>query len=451
MTDLIALSRSILLDPSAAVNGSHFSPLLHLAEEPLEGRLHPLATGLALLELHGADADVEQLQECYEAGITHCFVSGITEMDHGASDSYHSCSETVNHSIEVPLAGRTIVLEFESTGDMYVMGVTAHKHYPVELDAFLADSTKVLSSPAELHAAWVTKRGRSAPFAYPQDSGWEIGGIKWQLTKIGGLPVWGPEIRDYNIGWEDCSLSNDYKQRSQPFELLTDEEFAARRREKDRVPHQDSFCLLHYLDEDQARALGLARPAGTVFQPKKKRDIGYYPAWTADDLDLEVTWIVRDRLIESYGDSSVLFDSLTVFIGASESADDGESNWRTPIDKLNRDQEAAWAAYFAGESVGEGDDDGKEAAEEDASAKSSIALDPVTRLRRLDSLSSFPVSVAEPALPSELMRIVANLERLRLAALGDRAALKGGRKPVPRKSAKRMRGKPAPKTPWRRR
>lgn len=449
VTDLIALSRSILLDPCAAVNSSQFSPQLHLAEEPLEGKLHPLAAGLALLELHGADADVEQLQECYEAGITHCFVSGITEMDHGGSDSDHSCSETVNHSIEVALAGRTIVLDFESTGGMQVMGVTAHKHYPVELDAFLAKSAGALSSPAALHAAWVTKRGRSAPFAYPQDSGWEIGGIKWKLTKIGGLPVDGPEIGDCNVGWDDdCVLSDDYKQRVKPFELFTAEEFAVRQREQDRVPHQESFCFLHYLDEDQARTLGLARPVGTVFQPKKKRDIGYYPEWTADGLDLEATWIVRDELIESYGDSTVLFDSLTVFIGASESADDVESNWRTPIDELNRDQEAAWAAFYADKSDGEGI--GEEAADEDAPATSSVVLDPETRLRRLDCLFSFTVRDTDLALPSELTRIVANLERLRRAALGNRAALKGARKPAPRKSAKQMRGKPAPKPPWQR-
>lgn len=62
MTEIAALSRSILIDPCAAVHDPQFSPFLHLAEEPLQGKLHPLAAGLALLELHGADVDIEQLR-----------------------------------------------------------------------------------------------------------------------------------------------------------------------------------------------------------------------------------------------------------------------------------------------------------------------------------------------------------------------------------------------------
>ena len=378
MTNLAALNRQILLDPCAAVNGPRFSPRLHLHEKPLSGKLHPLATGLALLELHGANADVGQLRECYEEGIRHCFVSGITEMDSSGSDYCHFSEERVNHQIDVHLAGRTIVLEFESRGSMAIMGATAHKHYPVELDALLSDLPGALSSPTALHTGWAAKRRRAEPFAYPEDSGGEIGGIVWKLTKIGGLPVEGPEIQDHNVGWENWSL-----------DLLTEGELAAQHSRLD----EESFCLLHYLEEDQARALGLARPAGTIWQPAREGDAGYYPDWIADGLDLEATWIIRDELIESYRDSTLLFDTLTVFIGASETAEMVEDNWRTPVEEVDEDE-----------------------ADEDAAPKVAIVLDPETRLRRLDSLFAFPVGATDATVPSDLTRIVANLQRLRRAA-----------------------------------
>lgn len=409
MTNLAALNQRILLDPAAAVNDPRFSPLLHLHEDPAGATLNPLATGLAMLELHGANADVEQLRECYEEGIQCCFVSGISVMDHAGSDSDHRCEEKVNHAIEVPLGGRTIVLEFESKGSMNIIGVTGDKHYPVALDTLLADLPGALVSPTALHAGWAATHGRAEPFAYPEDSGWEIGGIGWKLTRIGGLPVEGPEIFDCNVGWDDCTLSEDYKQRYHAIEFLTEEEFKARLRQKEKEPRQQSFCFLHYLDEEQARALGLARPEGTVWQPARKGDAGYYPDWVSDDLDLEATWIVRDELIESYRESTLLFDTLTVFIGASETVEMVEENWRTPLEELDSNQRKAWARIYAGDA-----DEGEE--DEDATSEVAVVLDPETRLRHLDRLFSFPIGGADETVPADLTRIVANLQRLRRAA-----------------------------------
>jgi hypothetical protein len=409
MTDVAGLNRRILLDPRA-VSDPGFSPLL-LHEEPFGGHLHPLAKGLALLELHSANADVGKLRECYESGIPFCFVSGITAMDpSGGSDTEHGCMERVADQIEVLLAGRTIVLEFESTGSMTIMGVTTDKHYPVALDEFLADEPAALASPAALHAAWAATR-RAEPFAYPEDSGWEIGGIRWKLTKIGGLPVDGPEISDYNLGWDDdCVLSDSYKQRYQEYEQ----------------GYEQAFCLLHYLDEGQARELGLARPDGSVGQPAGKVEAGYYPDGVRDDLDLEATWITRDQLIESYRDSTLLFDTLTVFIGASETARMVEDGWRTPVDELDTElREAMVSVPGDGPESGEDhgsrlDEAGKEGEESgDASSKAADALDPGTRLRPLHSLFAFQVNAANASLPPALTRIVENLQRLRRAAFPE--------------------------------
>ena len=83
-----------------------------------------------------------------------------------------------------------------------------------------------------------------------------------RLVSIGGLPVEGPEIRVKYSGEEEI-------------DGLTDEYAPAEVEDGGSL----SFCWLHYLDEAQARQLGIAtrRPAGISAETSGKRP--EYPGW----------------------------------------------------------------------------------------------------------------------------------------------------------------------------
>jgi hypothetical protein len=305
------LSKRVLLDPEKFLASAAYARLR--AEDENLQTLHPLARGLLLMARERAP-DAAILRVCLSTGLKGATLSGRTQVLRPARNGgVWGYREKVRHTVVVCPGSTPVALHFEAVGTMEYSSA-ADTDFPLKSPTFDVPLRKILSRAKEnggvppmcsqLHTWW-SAYADAEPIAYSEDGGTEIGGMTHHLVRIDTIPV------------DDLSVRTAYNE----VEFLT---------RVDELATADSrygeFCFLYALGEHQARSLGLARPAGT-HRESPLRDVEegddnfedppvpfVYPAWTADGLNLEETWIGEDKLIDSYSSSPLWFDVLTLTI-----------------------------------------------------------------------------------------------------------------------------------------
>ena len=300
---VMELNQQLLLDPAAAVRNPTLATLLNTAP----AALHPLARGLALLEMQGAKADALELAAYLRRGLRHCDIVGVTKVrmkdKHGNPST---ASETVRHEVTISPGRHQLVVRFASEGTAWYSAFKPNILFRVALDRFLTSPEEAFASPTALHAAW-DACAEARPDAFPEDSGAQIGMVTFKLVAISDVPLTdGPWVTDANLGWEEHALSETYAQRD---------------------VYDPAICILHYLEQADAQRLGLAdadssrsvpRPPASALDDEahddeagdEESELPEYPSWVSKTVDRAKSWITRDALIESYSNGRVQFDTL---------------------------------------------------------------------------------------------------------------------------------------------
>lgn len=282
--DLLALNREILLNPKTA-GTNELVALLELEKPGLEF-LCPFAKAIYLFETNRPDRvnPTEALHSCAMVDYTFSGAPGTEEpLD---------VLEEVTHTIKTVFGDRELLLHFESTGsiiyytgywDDYLRSVWAMK-WPLDL----------LSKPQDFVASLFLTLDEScsetSPGAYPTDKGEFLGSMSYALVGIGDRRIDGPEYS--NMGCEDDweGLSDQYSQRYPDT----------------RLESEGQMCWLHYLDENDAKGLGIWADGDDAIGANSD-----YPEWVSKNVkkeDLEVTWISPDQLQSSYSEGVLAFE-----------------------------------------------------------------------------------------------------------------------------------------------
>lgn len=287
-TDLIALNRQILLDPTKA-GSNELVALLELEKPGLEV-LCPLARAIYWIETERHDRiDVDE---------TLASIWLIDENEaRGAGEwgsDYADVNEVVHHSIVTTYGDIEINIGFESSTTMvhykdfwpeYLRKVSARA---LEADTGVDYSRLINQWFAELDEE--TKRSRRSPDGYPADSGEFIGTCRYTMTSINGLTTSGPTFSDsyHEQDWD--GLSEDYPQRW------------------DGDEGNSSFCWLHYISREQAERIGISAKGKQALGEGKD-----YPEWVSKKMltELEDQWIDADQISSSYGNGTVIVEPST--------------------------------------------------------------------------------------------------------------------------------------------
>ena len=286
--DLSELNRQVLLSPGQCGK----NPTLNLLEieDPSLAFLCPLAKAIYLIQTNRLDqVDAKQaLSTCFLIDDTF---SGDCLATYSWGDDYECAgvSEEVSHSIEMDLCGNSYKLGFRSTG-----GITWHQPFwddylreikPMNWRIDLLNDEKSSEFFEDIFHQ-LDSKAQKAPRAYPEDEGEEIAGVEYTLVKINELAVGGPTFYNDKCLKEWRGLSRIYLQR---YPNTTGDD-------------EGQMCWLHYIDETQAKLLGLHY--GNAFAHETE-----YPKWIPGSAlleELELTWISPDDLQESYSRGDLL-------------------------------------------------------------------------------------------------------------------------------------------------
>lgn len=313
----VHLTKLLILDPEAGIATPEFVAAQQ-RDPALEG-LHPLARARAMLH-----CDPRKLEEhLVEAALETCWLSHDADLE--GEDPYQR-SEEVRHSIGP--------CEFLSAGHSLYIRVPDDKVRSTRLSRLPLTSIARadLRSTASLVGLWRDETGHR-PFCYISDSGEQLGGMSHRLVSIGGLPVDGPEIHVEYSGEEEIhGLTEEYE----PAEVDDGSSL--------------SFCWLHYLDEAQARQLGIARDRPVRSKARSSGKLPKYPDWVDPRWARRHGWIRVEDLEESYRNGEEILESLSFLVGP-------DSGWRPP--------EPAWEDEDWDEELEEDEADGAESDKDD--------------------------------------------------------------------------------------